>query len=58
MAAECDIAWTLMGQAAQGARDRELLAVVGDCEGETATQLAWLETRTKQAAPQVLVVAA
>ena len=49
MAAECDIAWTLMGQAAQGARDRER---------ETATQLAWLKTRMKQAAPQVLVVAA
>ena len=57
MATECDIAWTLVGQAAQGARDRELLAVVQGCEGETAIQLKWLQTRMKEAAPQALVVA-
>jgi len=57
MATECDIAWTLVGQAAQGARDRELLGVVQRCEGETAVQLKWLKTRMKQAAPQALVVA-
>ena len=57
MATECDIAWTLVGQAAQGARDPDLFAVVQACEGETATQLKWLKTRMKQAAPQTLVVA-
>jgi hypothetical protein len=57
MACECDMAWTLVGQAAQGARDRELLAVVARCEGETATQLKWLRTRMKESAPQALVVA-
>ena len=57
MAAECDIAWTLIGQAAQGARDGELLELVGACEGETAIQLQWLKTRMKEAAPQALVVA-
>jgi hypothetical protein len=57
MATECDMAWTLVGQAAQGARDRELLAVVTRCEVETATQLKWLRTRMKEAAPQALVVA-
>ncbi|MEV4199570.1 hypothetical protein [Micromonospora globbae] len=57
MAAECDICWTIVGQAAYGARDRELLAVVRRCEGETAMQLKWLRTRMKQAAPQALVVA-
>jgi hypothetical protein len=57
MATECDIAWTLVGQAAQGARDRELLATVRRCEGETAIQLKWLRTRLKEAAPQALVVA-
>lgn len=57
MATECDMAWTLVGQAAQGARDRELLEVVEACEGETAVQLKWLKTRMKQAAPQALVVA-
>jgi len=57
MATECDMAWTLVGQAAQGARDGELLAVVTRCEGETAIQLKWLRTRMKEAAPQALVVA-
>ncbi len=57
MASECDISWTLVGQAAQGLRDEELIQVVEDCESETATQLAWLRTRLKQAAPQALVVA-
>lgn len=56
MAAECDITWTLVGQAAQGARDRDLLAVVTSCESETAIQLKWLRTRMKQAAPQALTV--
>jgi hypothetical protein len=56
MAAECDISWTLIGQAAKGARDDELDDVVGRCEGETATQMKWLRTRMKQAAPQALVV--
>jgi hypothetical protein len=58
MACECDLAWTLVGQAAQGARDRELLDVVGACEGETSIALKWLSTRMKQAAPQALVVSA
>jgi hypothetical protein len=57
MATECDLAWTLVGQAAQGARDRELLAVVEASEGEAAIQLKWLSTRMKEAAPQALVVA-
>ena len=56
MAAECDIAWTLVGQAAQGARDQALLAVVTDCERRPRSQLQWLRTRMKQAAPQALVV--
>lgn len=56
MAAECDMAWTVVGQAAYGARDEDLLAVVNRCEGETAIQLKWLRTRMKQAAPQALVV--
>lgn len=57
MACESDISWTMVGQAAQGARDDDLLAVVNACEPETATQLRWLRTRMKQAAPQALVVA-
>jgi hypothetical protein len=57
MAAECDVCWTVVGQAAQGARDPDLFAVVQVCEQETATQLKWLRTRMKRAAPQALVVA-
>src|SRR5215218_872338 len=57
MAHACDISWTMIGQAAQGARDRELLETVNSCEGQTATQIKWLETRMKQAAPQALLVA-
>jgi hypothetical protein len=56
MAAECDIAWTLVGQAAKGLRDDDMLSVVEACEQETAIQLKWLRTRMKQAAPQALVV--
>jgi hypothetical protein len=57
MAAECDICWTVVGQAAYGLRDHALRDVVTTCEGETAIQLKWLRTRMKQAAPQALVVA-
>ena len=47
----------MIGQAAQGARDRELLETVNACEGQTATQIRWIRTRMEQAAPQVLLVA-
>lgn len=57
MASESDISWTMIGQAAQGARDTELLEVVQDCEHDTALHLAWVRTRMKSAAPQALVVA-
>jgi hypothetical protein len=57
MAAECDLAWTVVGQAAQGTRDAELLDVVSGCDAETARQLAWARSRIKEAAPQALVVA-
>jgi hypothetical protein len=57
MATACDISRTLVGQAAQGARDAELFGVVQRCGSETATQLKWRKTRMKEAAPQALVVA-
>ena len=57
LACECDMAWTLVGQAAQALRVKRLFEVVQECEGETAIQLRWLRTRMKQAAPQALVVA-
>jgi hypothetical protein len=57
LASLTDITWTVVGQAAQGLRDRELLDVVGACEQDTARQLTWLRTRIKQAAPQALIAA-
>jgi hypothetical protein len=52
-----DIAWTIVGQAGQGARDQEVIDIVADCEGDTARQVSFLKTRIKQAAPQALLVA-
>lgn len=57
MAAEADVAWTLIGQAAKGLRDEELLSVVEECESETKIHMKWLLSRMKVAAPQALVVA-
>ena len=57
MATECEVTSTLVAQAAQGARDADLLQVAERCQGEAAGQLSWLRTRMKQAAPQALVVA-
>jgi hypothetical protein len=52
-----EITWQLVGQAAHGARDRELIDVVGACEHEITAQLAWLRMRMRSAAPQTLLVA-
>ena len=57
MASACDTSWTMIGQAAQGLRDRELLEVVNSCEMETYNQMKWIRTRMKVAAPQTLIVA-
>jgi hypothetical protein len=51
-----DISWTVVGQAAKAVRDDELQGIVSWCEKETSTQLSWLKTRMKEAAPQALVV--
>lgn len=57
LASLVDITWTMIKQAASALRDEELLAVVAECDSETSTQLTWLQTRMKQAAPQALVAA-
>lgn len=57
LASYLDMAWTLVGQAAKGARDRELIRAVGQCAKETEDQQKWLTTRLKAAAPQALLVA-
>lgn len=55
LASFTNITWTVVGQAAQGLRDEELMDVVSACEQDTARQLAWLRTRIKQSAPQALI---
>lgn len=57
MATECELAWAVVGQAAQGLRDEELIALVEGADRETTIQILWLRTRLEQAAPQALVVA-
>lgn len=52
-----DVMWTMVGQAAAGSRDRELLDIVARCEPDADLQSRWLQTRMKQAAPQALLVA-
>jgi hypothetical protein len=57
MATQSQLCWTVIAQAAQGARDNQLLDVVRACQPQTTLQVKWLLTRIKQAAPQALVVA-
>ena len=52
---EAAMLWLIVGQAAQAARDRELLALVERCREEMTSQLLWISTRIKETAPQVLV---
>ncbi|CAI3797525.1 hypothetical protein [Pseudarthrobacter sp. MM222] len=52
-----DVTWAMIKQAGSALHDQELLAVVAECDAETAVQLRWLQTRMKQAAPQALVAA-
>jgi hypothetical protein len=56
-AEEVSITWVMAGQAAQAARDADLLAVVHECHAEVELQVKWLTTRIKVAAPQALVTA-
>ncbi|WP_203597729.1 hypothetical protein [Actinomadura bangladeshensis] len=57
LASLVEITWTLVGQAAAGARDRALLDATAECGRRTAAQLSWLRMRMKAAAPQTLLVA-
>jgi hypothetical protein len=56
MVAASDITWTVVAQAAAGARDHDLMQLCEESSAETARQQAWLRTRLKMAAPQALVV--
>lgn len=54
-AQEAEIAWVILAQAAQAARDGELLEVTTVCHEEAEARGKWVRTRIKQAAPQILV---
>ena len=56
IASHLHIAWTIVGQAAQGNRDDELAQLATDAEGELAAQMAWLTTQVKTASAQTLLV--
>ncbi|WP_173924517.1 hypothetical protein [Agromyces sp. Marseille-P2726] len=57
LASFTDVTWMMVKQAAQALRDADLLEVVDACEHEIAVHVRWLQTRMKQAAPQVLIAA-
>ena len=46
--------WELIAQAAQGARDRELLELATDCHPDTLRQAKWANAQIKEKAPQIL----
>jgi hypothetical protein len=48
--------WTVITQAAQGLRDRDLIAMAQQANSDTPRQLSWLNTRMKAAAPQALIL--
>ena len=57
MTTEAQIAWTLLGQAAQALSDKDFVQTCAYNKEQTHRQTSWLETRSKQAAPQTLVAA-
>jgi hypothetical protein len=54
LASGTSLDWVALGQAAQAARDSELLETVSSCHPETLRTLKWTTYRVKEAAPQVL----
>jgi hypothetical protein len=54
---EIEISWKVILQAAKALRDKDLITIVEALSEETKRQSDWLQTRIKQAAPQILVVA-
>ena len=57
LATEAYISWTVLLQASLALRDQPLEHLCRIHTNDTERQIAWLQTRTKQAAPQALIVA-
>jgi hypothetical protein len=56
LAHQVSLHWTTIEQAAKELRDSDLVALAERATSENREQLAWLETRIKQTAPQTLTV--
>ena len=54
MAEANSVLWTMLGQAAQGSQDGELLGIVTECHGRTVRQAVWANAMIKSLTPQVL----
>ncbi|MEV0237267.1 hypothetical protein [Nonomuraea sp. NPDC050786] len=46
--------WELLAQAAQGAKERDLIELARRCHPQTLRQLRWANARLKESAPQAL----
>ena len=46
--------WVLLGQAARGIKDSELLTVVARCHPDTLRQVRWANAMLKELSPQIL----
>lgn len=57
IATEVQVCCTILKQASDSLRDKELTAICEEIERQTQRQLSWLQTRMKVAAPQTLIVA-
>ncbi|MDF9868726.1 hypothetical protein OKW18_000864 [Streptomyces pratensis] len=47
--------WEMLGQAAQGLKDTDLLAVVQRCHPDTLRQLRWANGKLKESSTQILI---
>ena len=54
LASAASIDWTILGQAAQAAKDTDLLSTVSECHTEELRTLKWATTHIKELAPQAL----
>lgn len=54
LAAGASVDWELLGQAAQAAKDEDLLELTSRCHPETLRQMRWANAMLKQLSPQVL----
>jgi hypothetical protein len=56
LAALLQTTWTVLEQAAQGARDEDLLQLSTDALTQVGRTMSWLTTHLKVASPQILLV--